>query len=278
MNRKTSTRIGNGISYLLLSFLSILFLVPFAWMISSSLKPNYAIFIMPPQWIPKPAEWSNYVVSLTKVPFAHYFTNTLFIIVLNIIGTLITSTMAGYAFARLRAPFKGFLFSVMIGSMMLPSAVTRIPSYVIWNFIGLIDTPWPLIIPAFFGGAFNIFLIKQFFSSIPYEIEESAHIDGARVGRIIWSIMVPLILPVLAAITIFTFMGCWNDFEGPLIYLNSQNNYTIALGLNAFKSRYGVQWNHLMAASVVVALPGILIYAFLQRYFTEGILLGGIKG
>ena len=278
MNQKTATFVRNGIAYFFLVFFTVVFLIPFLWMISSSLKPNYEIFVMPPTWIPKVPQWQNYVTSLTKVPFAHYLMNTMFIIVLNIVGTLVTSTMAGYAFARLRAPFKGVLFTIMIGSMMLPGAVTRIPSYVIWNFFHLIDTPWPLIIPAFFGGAFNIFLLKQFFASIPYEIEESARIDGAKVGRIIWSIMIPLIMPVLAAITIFTFMGCWNDFEGPLIYLNSQVNYTIALGLNAFKGRYGVQWNHLMAASVVVALPGIFIYAFLQRYFTEGILLGGVKG
>lgn len=264
--------------YFLLAVFAIVFVIPFVWMISSSLKADYEIFTFPPKWIPNVFHWENYANALTAFPFFLYVKNTLYVVLGNIVGTLISSTMAGYAFARLKTPLKNFWFSIVILTMFFPGAVLRIPNYVTWNFLGLVDTLWPLILPAWMGSAFNIFLLRQFFTTIPMEIEESARIEGASRFYIIVRIMVPLIVPVIITVVIFTFRNCWNDFETPLIYLNNRSLYTVSLGLNVFKSKYGVKWSNLMAASVVVALPSVLLYAFLQKYFTEGLLIGGVKG
>lgn len=273
-----SRKISSAISYTLLILLSIIMLIPFIWLVRSSLMEPRQIFIFPPEWIPKPVMWSNYSKALTVEPFGLYFKNTLVIVVFSMIGTIITSTLASYSFARLNWRGKKIMFYLLLSTMMLPYAVTIIPSFMLWNWLGYVDTPIPLIIPSWLGGgAFNIFLLRQFFLTIPKELDEAAIIDGANYGQILVKILFPLIKPALAVISIFTFMGTWNDFLGPLIYLSDSKKYTLAIGLAQFKGNYAAQWNYLMAASTVVILPIIVLFFLCQKYFVQGITLTGMK-
>ena len=257
---------------------AILFLIPLLWMLSSSLKPTYQIFETPPRWIPNPPRWENYSEALTTLPFALYIRNTAVITVLTIIGHLLSCTLIAYAFARLRAPGRDALFVVMLATMMLPYPVTMTPLYVIFNRLGWINTILPLTAPAFFGSAFYIFLMRQFFMTIPRDFEDAARIDGANTLQIIGRIMAPMAMPALATVTIFTFQATWNDFLAPLIYLQRPELYTVTLGLQFFRSTYTTNWAYLMAASLVTTLPVIVVFFAAQRYFIEGITLTGVKG
>lgn len=205
--------------------------------------------------------------------------HTVFLAVTNILGTVITSALAGYSFSRLSWRARDLVFSILIGTMMLPGFITIIPTFLIWNELGFVNTYVPLILPAWLGGgAYNIFLTRQFFKTIPKDLDEAAYIEGASFWIIFWKILLPQIKPVLAVIAIFTFMGTWNDLLGPVIYLNDELKYTLSVGLSTFNSLYSTQWGYLMAASAVVTLPMILVFFFFQRYFIEGITLTGIKG
>jgi multiple sugar transport system permease protein len=257
---------------------AILFLIPLLWMLSSSLKPTYQIFETPPSWIPNPPRWENYTEALTTLPFALYIRNTAIITLLTIVGHLISCTLIAYAFARLHAPGRDALFVVMLATMMLPYPVTMTPLYVIFNRLGWINTILPLTAPAFFGSAFYIFLMRQFFMSIPRDFEDAARIDGANTLQIIGRIMAPMAMPALATVTIFTFQATWNDFLAPLIYLQRPELYTVTLGLQFFRSTYTTNWAYLMAASLVTTLPVIAVFFAAQRYFIEGITLTGVKG
>lgn len=257
---------------------AILFLIPLLWMLSSSLKPTYQIFETPPSWIPNPPRWENYTEALTTLPFALYIRNTAAITLLTIVGHLISCTLIAYAFARLHAPGRDALFVVMLATMMLPYPVTMTPLYVIFNRLGWINTILPLTAPAFFGSAFYIFLMRQFFMSIPRDFEDAARIDGANTLQIIGRIMAPMAMPALATVTIFTFQATWNDFLAPLIYLQRPELYTVTLGLQFFRSTYTTNWAYLMAASLVTTLPVIAVFFAAQRYFIEGITLTGVKG
>lgn len=257
---------------------AILFLIPLLWMLSSSLKPTYQIFETPPRWIPNPPRWENYSEALTTLPFAHYFRNTAVITLLTIVGHLLSCTLIAYAFARLRAPGRDALFVVMLATMMLPYPVTMTPLYVIFNRLGWINTILPLTAPAFLGSAFYIFLMRQFFMTIPRDFEDAARIDGANTLQIIGRIMAPMAMPALATVTIFTFQATWNDFLAPLIYLQRPELYTVTLGLQFFRSTYTTNWAYLMAASLVTTLPVIVVFFAAQRYFIEGITLTGVKG
>lgn len=232
----------------------------------------------PPQWIPSPLRWQNYPEALTYIPFGRFALNTLFIAAVAIFGNLLSCTIIAYGFARLRAPGKNFFFILMLSTMMLVEPVRIIPLYIIFNKLGWIDSFLPLIVPAFFGSPFYIFLLRQFFMNIPLELEEAALIDGANRFQILWKVIVPLSKPALAAIAIFNFQGVWNDFLYPLVFLHKQTHYTIALGLNFFRSTYTVHWGWLMAASIVALLPMVIIFFFAQRYFIQGITFTGIKG
>jgi ABC-type glycerol-3-phosphate transport system permease component len=262
----------------LLWSVAILFLIPLLWMLSSSLKPTYQIFETPPRWIPNPPRWENYTEALTTLPFALYIRNTAVITLLTIIGHLISCTLIAYAFARLRAPGRDALFVVMLATMMLPYPVTMTPLYVIFNRLGWINTILPLTAPAFFGSAFYVFLMRQFFMTIPRDFEDAARIDGANTLQIIGRIMAPMAMPALATVTIFTFQATWNDFLAPLIYLQRPELYTVTLGLQFFRSTYTTNWAYLMAASLVTTLPVIVVFFAAQRYFIEGITLSGVKG
>jgi ABC-type glycerol-3-phosphate transport system permease component len=256
---------------------AVLFLIPFLWMISSSLKPNYQIFETPPRWIPDPPAWGNYVAALTMLPFDRYVINTVIISGLTIIGHLLSCTLIAYAFARLRAPGRDALFIIVLATMMLPYPVTMTPLYVLFNRLGWINTFLPLVAPAFFGSAFYIFLLRQFFLTLPADFEDAATVDGANLLQILWRIILPLSTPALATVAIFTFQASWNDFLAPLIYLQKPDLYTVTLGLQFFRSTYTTNWAYLMAAALATSLPVIAIFFLAQRYFVEGITLSGIK-
>jgi ABC-type glycerol-3-phosphate transport system permease component len=235
------------------------------------------VFARPPIWWPSPPRWQNYVEALTKLPFQRYAVNTLIIAVFSVVGYTLSCTVVAYGFARLRAPGKNTLFVLMLATLMLPYPVVMIPQYVIFSELDLVNTFWPLILPAFLGSPFYIFLLRQFFMQIPPDLEDAARIDGANLGQILWYIMLPLARPAMATVAIFSFQFAWNDFLAPLIYLQDQSKYTLMLGLSFFRSSFQVNWAYLMAASLTVALPVIILFFLAQREFVEGITLGGIK-
>lgn len=265
--------------HLLLSAVGLLLLVPLIWLVSTSLKEPSAIFILPPRWIPDPIRWQNYPEALTAQPFLRFFLNTVIITVLSTLGTVLTASMAAFAFARLRFPARGLLFGLVISTLMLPSVVTLIPTFILFRYLRWIDTFLPLIVPYWFGGgAFNIFLMRQFFLTIPLELDEAARIDGANNYRIYAQIAVPLAKPALATVVIFSIIAHWNEFVLPLIYLHSTEKWTMAIGLQGFSDLYSTQWHWLMAASTVMVLPLIILFFSAQRYYLEGIQMSGIAG
>lgn len=267
------------LTYVLLIAGAVPTLLPLVWLVRSSLMDSSQIFIAPPEWIPKPFAFDNFSGALTQVPFLRYFGNTLIIEAGTLVGTLLSCSIAAFSFARLRWRFKNVVFGILMSGVMLPYAVTLIPTFLFWQKIGAVDTYIPLILPHFFGTAvFNIFLLRQFFLSIPYELDESAYIDGATPFQVYWTIILPLSKPALAVVGIFTFLSTWNDYLGPLIYLNSSDKYTLAMGLASFQGTYTAQWGYLMAAAAVVLAPIIVLFAFAQKYFVEGITLTGLKG
>ncbi len=266
--------------YGLLIFLSIVFLFPLFWMFTTALKPETQIFKWPPQWIPNPIMWSNFQDAFSNplLPFGQFIVNTLIVEAGVVSGRLISCTLVAYGFARLRAPGKNVLFTILLATLMLPRAAILIPEYILFNQFGWVNTFLPLIVPAWFGEAYAIFLMRQFFMTIPRELEEAAVIDGANTLSIIWKVIVPLSIPVLAVIAILTFKDNWNDFLTPLLYLNNINKYTVAVGLAYFNGQNNVQMNLLMAASVTLMMPIVVLFIFAQRAFVEGISLTGLKG
>ncbi len=272
-------RNGSNIAVTIVVYvLGLLVLFPFFWMARSSFMSNIEINAYPPPILPRVWHLENYPYALTVFPFARYFLNTLTITVPSICGALMTATFAAYAFARLDFPLKRLWFTLVIGSMLMPGAVTIIPIFLGWTFLGLSNSYVPLIVPAFLGGgAFNIFLIRQFLMTIPRDLDEAATIDGAGSVRILFTILVPLITPVLLAVGMFTFILYWNDLLGPLIYISDQNRQTISQALAAFRSGYGTDWKSMMAAASMSILPCVALYLIGQRYFVEGIVLSGLK-
>lgn len=265
--------------YLLCLVVSVLMFFPLLWLLRSSVMDLGQIFVFPPEWVPRPWRWQNYPEALTTIPFLRYLRNTLTILLPSVLGTVVTSALAAYGFSRLRWPGRNLVFSVLLTTLMLPYAVTLIPTFLLWARLDLVNTFWPLIIPHWFGGGiFSIFLLRQFFRTIPKELDEAAVLDGANPVQILWHIIVPLSRPALIAVAIFSALASWNDFLGPLIYLNDSRNFTLALGLAEFTGLYSSQWHLLMAASTVVIVPVIVLFFFAQRYFIEGIALTGSKG
>ncbi len=258
---------------------SVIALLPLLWLVRSSFMGLRQIFIFPPEWLPNPWHWDNYPKALTTIPFFRYFLNTLTIMVPTVIATVTTAALAAYGFSRLRWPGRDAVFGVLLTTLMLPYIVTLIPTFLLWAKLGLVNTYWPLILPHFFGGhIFNIFLLRQFFMTLPKELDEAAIIDGANPLQVLWHIIVPLSRPALITVAIFSVLFEWNDFLEPLIYLNDSRKYTLALGLAEFTGLYTSQWHLLMAAATVVIVPMIVLFFFAQRYFIEGIALSGTKG
>ena len=292
------------IVYGFLIVLGIAFAFPFFWMLSSALKTNAEVLQWPPKWIPIPAHWENFPNSLfgnTQLPFIPTFlVNTLTIEIFSIIGRFVTCVLVAYAFARLNAPGKDFIFALLLATLMLPSMALLIPKFVIYSrldavSIGLfkdlsrtlgttiapihfVNSPLPLILPTYFAEAYAVFLFRQFFMSIPRELEEAMRIDGCGTLRIIFNLIVPLSMPVISVILIFTFKDVWNDFEGPLIYLNDLKKYTLSLGLAFFNGQFRVDMNLLMAANFAIMLPLVAIFFVAQRAFVEGISMSGMGG
>lgn len=271
------------LQYLIVTLFAGILLLPAAWLISTSLKIPGAEMTFPPELIPKQISWSNYPVALTTQPFHLFFRNTLLIVILNLIGVLLTGSMAGYSFARLRFRLRGVLFSLCLSTMMLPYVVTLVPTFILFRVIGWTNTFLPLTVPAFFGGsAFSIFLFRQFFLTLPFELDEAARVDGASSLQIWWRIILPLSGPVLATVGIFSVVFNWNEFMGPLIFLNTPDRFTLALGLRMFQmsmGTYGVgQWALLMAASTSMIVPILILFFVAQRYFISGIVMSGLAG
>ena len=278
-SRATTELIWAGIWYVILSFVALTLALPLVWLISTSLKTGSQTFLMPPKWIPDPFVWSNYAEAFRAVAFHEYFWNTIRIVFFATTGALLTASLAAYAFARLRFPLREPLFLLVLSTIMLPSIVTLIPTFIVFRTLGWIDTFMPLIVPLWFGGgAFNIFLFRQFFMTIPLELDEAARIDGASNFRIYWGVILPLSKPVLATIAVFAFIHNWNDFFEPLIYLQSPENWTMAIGLRGFRGLYSTEWNLMMAASTAMILPLLILFFFAQRYFVSGIQMSGLAG
>jgi len=257
---------------------SVLMLAPIYWMVSTSLKAKSQIFHYPPVWIPDPFVWSNYPDALTAVPFDRYAVNTVIICVANIVGVLVSTSIAAYAFARLRFPGRDVLFIIVLSELMLPPTVTFIPRYIEFRELNLIDTWWPLILPNWFSNASFLFLLRQFFRTIPRDLSDAAKVDGASEFRIFWQIILPLCRPVLAVVVIFQFLYSWNDFLEPLIYLSDPDKYTVALGLASFRDLLSSDYGLLMAGSAVMILPVVVLFFIAQRYFIRGVVLSGLKG
>jgi ABC-type glycerol-3-phosphate transport system permease component len=277
----TRRRLGKAAAYLLLTLGGIVMMVPFAWLISSSLKSPQDIFVIPPEWIPADPQWSNYKEVLTALPFPSYLMNTLIITFGALIGQVASAAVSAYSFARLRWPGRDIIFGIILATIMVPYTVTLIPTFILFKEFGWLDTFLPLIVPFWFGGgAFNIFLLRQFFRTIPMELDESARLDGASSLRIFVEIILPLSKPAIAVVTVFGFLSHWNDFFGPLVYLNSEDLRTLALGLSALQGlAWGRDATHLvMAVSVIMIAPIVVLFFVAQRTFIEGIVLTGIKG
>lgn len=275
MNKRLFKRI---LIYVILIVSSIIMVIPLVWLVRSSLMTSLQIFKSPVEWIPNPFAWENYTNALKAAPFAKYFVNTFILVGNAVLGVSITASLAAYAFAKLPFPGRKYLFYILLSTMMLPFTVTMIPLYVTWSDLSLVGTRAPLMIPAWLGGgAFSIFLLKQFFITIPVALEEAAYIDGATPFYVYKRIIVPLSKPALVVVGINTFLATWNDFLGPILYLK-EDQYTLSVGLSAFKNNYYASWDMLMAASTMVIMPVIIIFFFAQKYFIEGIALSGMKG
>lgn len=271
-----------GISTVLLHVIlitgSFIMAMPFIWMILSALKDMSQIFIIPPKWIPNPFVWSNFKDSLAALPFGRAYFNTIYISVIIVIMQLITCSMAAYAFAKIQFRFREIIFVIFLATLMVPGQVTIIPLYLIMKEIGWIDTHLALIVPSSLFNAFGVFLLRQFFKSIPHELEEAAIVDGASRWKLYYRIMLPLVKPALGALAIFTFLGQWNNFFYPLIFLNSPDKFTVVLMLNLFRGLYITDWTLLMAGSAIAIVPVLIVYVIGQRYIIEGVTLTGIKG
>ena len=266
------------ISYLLMTAIGIVLITPFLWMVFTSLKPMEEIVRYPPTFFPEKIVWQNYLDTITAFPFWRYARNTLLITVLVVFGNVLSNSFIAYGFAKLDFPGKKLMFALVLSTMMIPGFVTMIPQYVLFSKIGWVGTYLPLIVPSFFGNAFNIFLMRQFYLSINDELIEAAEIDGAN-HFYIWSrLMLPLTKPALITIAINSFNAAWNDFLGPLLYIQDQEKYTLQIGLQVFQNQATTQWNYLMAGATLVLIPTILMFFFAQRYFIEGMdLTGGSK-
>lgn len=271
----------SAITYLFVSALGVLFLVPLFWLVSSSLKIGSEIFDQPVQWWPAVPQWKNYPDAWNALPFTRFLFNTLFVTVVPLIAEVFVSAIVAYGFARFKFPGRNLLFLVMISTMFLPDAVKLIPTFLIWKQFNLIDSYDPLVLASLLGGTpLFIFLMRQFFSSVPKEIEEAAIIDGANVFQTFTRVMIPLIRPALLSVSIIGFQGHWNDFLGPLIYLNTQAKYTLTVGMYFFTGGVNERphWEWLMAMSTLMIIPILILFIFFQRYFIEGLTAGGVKG
>ncbi|HET6567227.1 MAG TPA: carbohydrate ABC transporter permease [Rhodothermales bacterium] len=268
---------GSVVLHVIMYAAALLTLAPFLWMVLTSFKTIPDIYTYPPTWWPEPFTLDNYTAAFRAAPFGRFYLNSLIVAFTVTAGQLVTCSLAAYAFARMQFKGRDILFYIFLGTMMVPAHVTMIPSFMILHWLGWIDTYAALIVPGL-ASAFGTFLLRQFFLTIPKELEEAAFIDGCSRFRVLWRIILPLSLPALATLAIFTFMTIFNDFLWALIVVNSEKMYTVQLGLAVFRSRYSTEWGNLMAGSVVATLPILIVFFFAQKYFIQGITLSGLKG
>lgn len=267
-------------THLVLMAGAVIVFIPFAWMISTSLKPPHQIKVFPPIWIPNPIVWSNYVTAVTifPIPFWIFVYNSLYLSSLTTVGTVLSNAVVAFAFARLRFPGNHVLFLIVLSTMMLPGQVTMIPLFILFSKLGWVNTYKPLIVPAFFGSAYFIFLLRQFFATIPRELDDAARIDGCGVLGLLFRIMLPLAKPALGITAIFSFSWAWNDFLGPLIYLSKMETFPLAIALSYLRATYRVLWAELMVVSFIAMLPPIILFFIAQRSYIQGIVITGVKG
>lgn len=275
---KCGSLIGKILIYLILVLLSAAFLVPFFWLISSSLKTNTELYANPPIIWPAEPQWSNYRTAVQSFPFLQYLGNTLIILGCNLLGTLLSSSLVAYGFSRIDWKGRDSVFILVLMSMMLPFQATMIPFFIEFQKLGWLGTRLPLIVPAFFGNAFNIFLLRQFFVGVPKEISSAAKVDGANEFRIYSKIILPLAKPALASVGIFTFMRCWNDFVGPLVFLSDNKLYTLSIGVQQIMGEFDPRWTLMMAIGMLMVLPVLILFFVMQKYFIQGITFSAVKG
>jgi multiple sugar transport system permease protein len=276
----SSRKISRAFIYLILILSATICLFPFVWIIATAFKQTSEIYSMPPKLFPKTFNLSNFQDGWNGADFKDYFGNSLFVTILATVGCVISSSIVAYGFSRFKSKYSKLLFTILLSTLMLPTQVTMIPQYLLFNKIHMINTYWPLILPSWLGGgAFNIFLFIQFFNTMPKELDEAAEIEGASSFQIYWRILIPMVKSVILAVLVMALVYNWNDFFNPLIYLNDSKKFTIAVGLQFFKSAQGtVKMGQMMAMSLVSLLPVLAIFAFCQKYFVEGIKLSGLKG
>jgi multiple sugar transport system permease protein len=272
--------LGSLNRHALLTVVALAFMSPLLWMLTSGFKSNDEMFAQPIVWWPRALRWSNFgdVFNYPGFPFLRFLANSLFYAGSVTVGTVLSCAIVAYGFARLRFPGRNILFAITIATMMIPGIVTFIPTFVLFKYLGLLGSYAPLIIPAFLGNPFFIFMLRQFFMGLPWELSEAAKVDGAGEWLIFWRIMLPLVRSALIVVAVFSFVWTWQDFFGPLIYLSDPNSFPLSLGLFAFHAQRTTDWTHLMAAATLTTLPLIVLFFFTQRYFLQGITLTGLKG
>lgn len=278
-NVKNKQKLLKTLNFILLFSGSLLILSPVWWMLSTSLKTMAEVMHYPPSFFPEQWRWDNYLKTWNSAPFTRYAINTFTITLIGVVANVFVNSFIAYGFAKI--PFKGkkILFTIVLSTMMIPGFVTLIPQYILYSKLNWINTYYPLVVPAFFGSAFNIFLLRQFYLTVPNELVEAAKMEGASHFYIWRKIAMPLTKPALATVAIFSFNGAWNDFLGPLLYINDENLYTMQIGLQVFKGEMSTQWNYLMAGSLLILLPVIILFFFFQKYFIKGInVQAGSKG
>jgi len=275
---RLSFRPARILLYILVIGGALIYAMPFIWMLSTSVKPQAEIFLIPPRWLPSVWQWQNYTLPWENLPMLTFYKNTIIVTGLNIIGTLASSSIVAFAFARMRFRGRGVLFIIILATMMLPRQVTLIPLYLIWSKLGMLNTFGPLVIPSFFGHAFSIFLLRQYMMAIPLEMDEAARIDGASWFQLYWRIILPLSTPALGVVAIYAFTTHWNDFLEPLIYLNRPNMFTLPLGLGLLNGRYGGEMQQIMAQTALSIIPVLLVFFLTQRSYMQGVVVSGVKG
>ncbi len=274
---RTRRHLGEALLHLVLILGALTMIVPFLWMVGTSLKDYSQVFNLPPNWIPDPVMWSNYPDSFNALPFGRAYWNSFYIAAIVVTSQLLTCSMAGYAFARINFPFRETIFILFLATLMIPHQVTIIPTYLIMRDLGWLDTHLALIVPPALFSAFGVFLLRQFIKGLPEELEESAILDGANRWRIYWQIIIPLIKAPLAALGIFSFLAQWNSFFTPNIFLSTPDLFTIPLLINRFRGLYVSDWTLMMAAASIAVIPVLIVYLLGQRYIIEGVALTGLK-
>ncbi|HZQ07937.1 MAG TPA: carbohydrate ABC transporter permease [Anaerolineae bacterium] len=267
----------SALVYLILGLLSILFLIPFFWMISTSFKPPRLIYVDPPVWIPDPITLDNFINGWKQLNWAQFYQNSAIITVLSVIGGLISSSIVGFAFASLNGRGKNFLFALLLATLMVPAVVTLIPTFIMFSKVGWVNTFLPLIVPQWFANPFYVFMFRQFFLTIPHELYDSAELDGCTPFDLYWRIAVPLSGPVFATAALFAFLGAWNDFQAPLIYISELKKYTLTLGLAMFQGLFGTQLQYMMPMALLAMIPILVLFFLAQKYFVRGIATTGMK-